>query len=36
MTEPRRTNEVEVKFDVEVDIAVPDWTRVPGVATVGA
>jgi len=25
-----------VKFDVEVDIAVPDWTRVPGVATVGA
>ena len=25
-----------MKFDVEVDIAVPDWTRVPGIATVGA
>jgi hypothetical protein len=36
VTEPRRTHEVEVKFDVEVDIAVPDWTRVPGIATVGA
>lgn len=31
-----RSVEIELKFDVDVDTPLPDWTRVPGVASVGA
>jgi len=34
VTEPQRTLEVEVKFDVEADVVVPDWSTVSGVASV--
>ncbi|MDZ8202672.1 CYTH domain-containing protein [Microbacterium sp. SSW1-59] len=36
MTDPQRTLEVEVKFDVEADVAVPDWSIVSAVASVTA
>jgi hypothetical protein len=34
-TEPRSSLEVERKYDVGDDTAVPDWSTLPGVATVG-
>lgn len=35
-TEPRSSLEVERKYDVGDEVSVPDWSLVPGVATVGA
>ncbi|MDY0910026.1 CYTH domain-containing protein [Microbacterium sp. CFBP9034] len=34
-SEPSRSVEVELKFDVDDDTPVPDWTGLPGVASVG-
>lgn len=36
MTEPTRSVEVERKYDVDPEAALPDWSALPGVATVGA
>lgn len=33
--EPSRTVEIELKFDVDDTVSLPDWTALPGVATVG-
>lgn len=35
-TEPSRSVEIELKFDVDDDTALPDWTPLPGVASIGA
>lgn len=34
--EPSRSVEIELKFDVDDDTALPDWTGLPGVASIGA
>ena len=34
--EPSRSVEVELKFDVEADTPLPDWTALPGIALVSA
>ncbi|WP_404432443.1 CYTH domain-containing protein [Microbacterium lacus] len=34
--EPSRSVEIELKFDVDDGVAVPDWSGVPGVASVSA
>ncbi len=34
-TEPRSSLEIERKYDVEAGTAVPDWSTLPGVASVG-
>ncbi|MGZ0711075.1 CYTH domain-containing protein (plasmid) [Coraliomargarita sp. W4R53] len=34
-SEPTRSVEIELKFDVDADTVLPDWRRVPGVVTVG-
>jgi inorganic triphosphatase YgiF len=36
LSEPARSVEVERKYDVGVDIALPDWTALPGVSAIGA
>lgn len=35
-TEPSRSVEIELKFDVDADTPLPDWSSVPGVAAVAA
>ncbi|GAA1933000.1 hypothetical protein GCM10009775_26280 [Microbacterium aoyamense] len=35
-TEPARSVEIELKFDVDGEVATPDWSGVPGVASVSA
>ncbi|WP_439594168.1 CYTH domain-containing protein [Microbacterium sp.] len=35
-TEPQRSVEIELKFDVDGDAGTPDWSGVPGVASVSA
>ncbi|MDQ7878077.1 CYTH domain-containing protein [Microbacterium sp. QXD-8] len=35
-TEPSHSVEVELKFDVEDDTPLPDWSGLPGVSSVGA
>ena len=35
-SEPTRSFEIELKFDVDDDTPLPDWSAVPGVASVGA
>ena len=35
-TRPTRSVEVELKFDVDVDTPLPDWSGLPGVSSVGA
>ena len=35
-SEPSRSVEIELKFDVDDDTQLPDWSAVPGVASVGA
>lgn len=34
--EPARSIEIERKYDVSADTVLPDWTALPGVASVGA
>ncbi|MGP3535114.1 CYTH domain-containing protein [Microbacterium sp. RD1] len=34
--EPARSIEVERKYDVDADVPLPDWSGLPGVASVGA
>jgi inorganic triphosphatase YgiF len=34
-SEPSRSVEIELKFDVDDDTPLPDWTALPGVASVG-
>lgn len=34
--EPSRSVEIELKFDVDLGTPLPDWARIPGVASVGA
>lgn len=36
MSEPTHSVEVERKYDVEADTVLPDWMRLPGVASIGA
>lgn len=33
-TEPHRSVEIELKFDIDGDVGTPDWSGVPGVASV--
>ncbi|WP_243075253.1 CYTH domain-containing protein [Microbacterium sp. SS28] len=35
-SEPSRSVEIELKFDVDADTPLPDWTGMPGVASVAA
>lgn len=36
MTAPTHSLEIEIKFDVDADTPLPDWSDLPGVRTVGA
>ena len=35
-SEPSRSLEIELKFDVEDDTPLPDWSALPGVTSVGS